>query len=140
MQKEKVKNAEIEIEVVKQEEEKKIKKNQSADISVEEIQKNWAEVLQKVKPHNNSLEIFLRSAIPSEIEDDLITLEVGYKFHKERLEDSKNSTIIADVLSEVLGRPVRIKGKVAENRPKPARKAESQVEEVDPVEIFGKLV
>ena len=86
------------------------------------------------------MEIFLRGAVPVEIEDDLIILEVGYKFHKERLEENKNSVIIADVLSEVLGRPVRIKGKVALNRPKPVRKTEEQIEEVDPVEIFGKLI
>ncbi len=127
----------IETEIVK---EKKVKKSKSPEITIDEIQKNWTEVLKKVKPHNNSLEIFLRGAIPSEIEEDLITLEVGYVFHKDRLEESKNNTIIATVLSEVLGRPVRIKGKVAENRPKTVRETEEQIEEVDPVEIFGKLV
>lgn len=131
------KPAEIIIEPV---EEKKVKKTKNGEITIEGIQNNWTEVLKKVKPHNNSLEIFLRGAIPIEIEEDLITLEVSYVFHKDRLEESKNNTIITTVLSEVLGRPVRIKGKVAENRPKTVRETEAQIEEVDPVEIFGKLV
>lgn len=121
-------------------EEKKAKKIKTGDLTVTEIQKNWPEVLKKVKPHNNSLEIFLRGAIPTEIEDDLITLEVGYRFHKDRLEEPKNNEIIATVLSEVLGRPVRIKGKVGERVVREKKEPEAPIEEVDPVEIFGKLV
>lgn len=120
-------------------ESKKSKKPQTGDMTLTSLQEKWNEVLQKVKPRNNSLEIFLRSAVPSEIEDDLVILEVGYKFHKDRLEETKNSTILAEVLSEVLGRPVRIKGKVGAKVERKT-KTEAPLEEVDPVEIFGKLV
>lgn len=58
-------------------EEKRVKKVKTGDLTVAEIQKNWPEILKKVKPHNNSLEIFLRGAIPLGVEEDLITLQVG---------------------------------------------------------------
>jgi len=100
---------------------------------------HWTDIVEKVKKHNNSLAIFLRSATPVGFEEDnTVLVEVSYRFHKDRLEEPKNSEILASVASEVLGRDVRIKGLVGEKKEKP-KKPVSPLEEVDPVEIFGKL-
>ena len=110
--------------------------------NVKELQEKWNEILQKVKPHNNSVEIFLRSATPLSIEDDTVVLGVGYGFHKDRLEEPKNIAILDKVFSEILDRAVRIKVVVGEKKSRPkAVEAESKpLDEADPVEVFGKLV
>lgn len=117
---------------------KPIKKATKGTFSVTEIQNNWDQITKKVKEKNSSLGVFLRSALPHSLEEDLLNLEVSYQFHKDRLEEPKNSLLLSTIIEEILGKPVRIKGTVGEKKIK-LKKAE-QIEEVDPVEIFGKLV
>ncbi len=111
--------------------------------SMEEIKNKWTDILKIVKPQNNSVELFLRSAKPLGTEQDTINLEVGYKFHKDMLDEHKNNRILESAFSEVLGRSVRIKVVVGE-KPVRAKKADDSdnppVDEGDPVEIFGKLL
>lgn len=107
--------------------------------SLKELQEKWPEVLQQIKPHNNSLEIFLRGARPVSFEENLLNLEVAFRFHKDRIEEPKNNSLLVDVFSAVLGKPVRIKGIVGERPKKAVTTKVEPLEEVDPVEIFGKL-
>lgn len=95
--------------------------------------------MQKVKKQNSSLGVFLRNAQPSEVDEGLLTLEVFYQFHKDLVEEPKNSGLIAAAIEETLGKPVRIKGKVGIRPEKPVEKTAEVIEEADPTEIFGKL-
>lgn len=117
---------------------KVVKSDGDKKLVMEDLQKFWLNILENVKSKNSSLAVFLKSATPTSLDDDgLLTLEVGYRFHKDRLEEPKNSLLLSTTIEAILGRPVRIKGVVG--TPKPRITKEDHLDEADPVEIFGKL-
>lgn len=67
----------------------------------------WKKILSMVKPVNASIEALLRSAHPEGYDGRVLSLNVYYKFHKERLEDIKNRKILEDILAGVLGNPTK---------------------------------
>jgi len=83
---------------------------------VAEIANKWGEVLMAVKPFNHSVEAFLRAARPYSMKNGVLTLEVFYKFHKERLEEAKNRQIVMVGLEKVLGKGVEFKCVLIENK------------------------
>lgn len=123
--------------------EKVVKENQNLSavkggVGLDKVLEAWGTILKELKPKNNSLEIFLRSAKPKQLESGVLLIEFGYRFHKDRFEEPKNRAILEAILEEVLGEPVRIKNIVGQPPSKPI-KVEETKEEVDPVEVFGKL-
>ncbi len=115
-----------------------VKISKKSEFKIDDLLGSWSKVVEKVKEQNNSLSVFLRGATPIGFEDNIALVEVSYRFHKDRLEEPKNSEILSSIISELLGRDVRIKGVVGEKKERP-KKNEAPIEEVDPVEIFGKL-
>jgi len=83
---------------------------------VAEIANKWGEVLMAVKPFNHSVEAFLRAARPYSMKNGVLTLEVFYKFHKERLEEAKNRKIVNTGLVEILGEEIEFKCLLAEGK------------------------
>jgi pyruvate/2-oxoacid:ferredoxin oxidoreductase alpha subunit len=67
---------------------------------LEKIDSDWGKVLVAVKPYNHSVEAFLRAARPKSIKGNLLTLEVFYPFHKDKLEEPKNRKIVEAGLFE----------------------------------------
>ena len=80
-----------------------------SDPLLKEIEKRWQEVLDGVRPLNHSVEALLKASRPSHLQGDVLILEVFYEFHKERLESDKCRTIVEEVASEVINRPLKIK-------------------------------
>jgi len=70
--------------------------------------KQWQEILYRVRPQNHSIEAFLKAAYPIGLEGSVLKLGVYYQFHKECLEKEANRRIVEQVASDVLGLPVRI--------------------------------
>lgn len=68
----------------------------------------WKDILIKVRPINASIEALLRAARPMGLDGKNLRLGVYYRFHKERLEENGNKRILEDVVTEILGFPVRI--------------------------------
>jgi DNA polymerase-3 subunit gamma/tau len=68
----------------------------------------WNMILTKVKPLNTSIEALLRAAKPVEFDGHTLTLGVYYRFHKERLEENKNKTVLEQVVGEIFNQPTRI--------------------------------
>ncbi|TEU02206.1 DNA polymerase III subunit gamma/tau, partial [Candidatus Woesebacteria bacterium] len=85
----------------------------------------WKEILSKVRPINTSIEALLRAARPANFDGGTLTLDVFYRFHKERLEDSRHRKILEEVIGAVLGAPIRVVCTLAEP---PARKIEKKKE------------
>jgi len=84
-------------------------KNDPEPILGDKVDDNvWKRVLSQVKPINASVEALLRSAKPLTYDGKTLTLGVFYKFHKERLEDSKHRKILEGVIGQVLNSPTRI--------------------------------
>ncbi len=128
-----INNYELSITNVKpKDEEKIIEKDIEVEVTsdVEEIAKRWGEVLVAVKPYNHSVEAFLRAARPKSMSKGILVLEVFYKFHKERLEESKNRQIVLIGLEKVLGQKVDFKCVLTEN------KIKNNIPTTDVKEIF----
>lgn len=106
-------------------EEKNVDQPTSGDFGeVKEIIKRWGEVLISVKPFNHSVEAFLRAARPLSMKNGVLTLEVFYKFHKERLEEQKNREIVLIGLEKVLGKGIEFRCVLTENKITPIKAQE----------------
>lgn len=77
--------------------------------SIGPIQHRWQEILLGVRPKNHSVEALLRATRPISYVEDVLTLEVFYKFHKDQLETEKCRSIVEEVTSHLIGRPVKLK-------------------------------
>ena len=85
-------------------------------VSEQKIDVKWLEVLAAVKSYNHSLVAFLRASRPVALTGGELTLEVFYKFHKEKLEEKKNREILEQVISDIMGQPIKVKFTLAEKR------------------------
>ena len=85
----------------------------------------WKEILSRVRPINTSIEALLRAARPVNFDGGTLTLDVFYRFHKERLEDDRHRKILEEVVGAVLGAPTRVVCTLAEP---PAKKIEEKKE------------
>lgn len=66
-----------------------------------------------IKERNNSLYAVMRSASPR-IEGDTLVLDCRFRFHKERIEEVKNRTLIEGVMKKTLGRPIALRCDIIE--------------------------
>ncbi|MFC1727515.1 DNA polymerase III subunit gamma/tau [Patescibacteria group bacterium] len=92
----------------------------SSGKEIEEIEAKWQELLTCIKPMNHSVEALLKSCRPINVNGNVITLEVFYRFHKERLEEDKCRRIFEDAFNQVFNKSVRLKcilGEKGENKP-----------------------
>ena len=78
----------------------------TADLGVDDGA--WKNILVLVKPINASMEALLRAAKPVAYNGKILTLGVYYKFHKERLEESRHRKILEDVVAKVLKSPTKV--------------------------------
>lgn len=79
------------------------------DPSVDVIVAKWTDVLNGVKPFNHNLSALLRSSRPKKLEKDFLTIEAFYKFHMDKLSETKNREIVEKVVSDIIGTNIKIK-------------------------------
>ncbi|MBU0649905.1 DNA polymerase III subunit gamma/tau, partial [Patescibacteria group bacterium] len=60
-------------------------KESKAKVSLEAVEQLWQKVVSQVIKMNNSIGALVKSGKPVQVTEDVILLEVAYKFHKERL-------------------------------------------------------
>lgn len=86
--------------------------NSESEISdssdIQKLQEKWTFVLETVRPYNFSLEALLRSIKISGCTNEQVIMEVPYSFHQRILEAPKNKGILESILSDILGRSIRI--------------------------------
>jgi len=112
------------------EKQKNPKYKKSAQLS--EILKNWNNFLSKVRPVNAHVMAILRATKPVEFIDGKLTLEVYYRFHKEKLEESKIASMLEGKLEEVINSQVTVNIVLAAKETKPPKPvSESDVVDVD---------
>lgn len=78
----------------------------------------WKNILEQIKPINASMEALLRSSKPLSYNGKVLTLGVYYKFHKERLEESKHRKILEDIVGKVLQSATKVCCVLVEPPPK----------------------
>lgn len=83
--------------------------NSDANIlNVDDIQKRWKDIVERVKPQNNTLSAFLSVSKAVEIKGDVLNIEVPFKFYKDQIEDYASKQIICTSINEVLGVNCRV--------------------------------
>lgn len=80
------------------------------------LKEKWNFVLETIRQNNFSLEALLRVVNLSECNGNSIIIEVPYSFHQRILEAPKNRDLLESVLSDILGRNMKIMT-VLGNRP-----------------------
>ncbi|OGD89137.1 DNA polymerase III, subunit gamma and tau [Candidatus Curtissbacteria bacterium RIFCSPLOWO2_01_FULL_39_62] len=99
----------------------KSKINNNGSASVKQIEKNWDQFIKKVKPLNAHVVALLRSAKPVDFDGTRLTLEVFYRFHKEKLEEPRIIRMLDGVMGDILNKSVRFKFVLASRETKPPR-------------------
>ena len=79
------------------------------EMTSEMVVEVWPQVLLATKAHNHTLVAVLRSARPMGIDQSFLVIEVDYPFHKQKLEEQKNRDIVEKVVSDIMGKEVKIK-------------------------------
>ena len=95
----------------------KVLKNSTSGFS--DIEKNWQEFLNKVRPLNAHVVALLRSTKPLDYDGESLMLEVFYRFHKDKLEEPKIVRMLDTVLEEVMGKTIKLKFSLAKRDSKP---------------------
>lgn len=72
-------------------------------ISIEDINNKWSEVIKIAGTENKTIETLLRVIRPIGTNNDIVTFEVDFKFHSERLDNNKNKLVIEKILYSVYG-------------------------------------
>jgi DNA polymerase III subunit gamma/tau len=76
---------------------------EEGDVSVDDIKKRWESFVLEVKPFNNNLYAFLETSKVVGFEEGILTLEVPFSFHKDRIEIPKSREAIATVFKKIYG-------------------------------------
>jgi len=89
---------------------------QAQATDIKQVEEKWAEILTKIKPQNHSVEALLKATRIKDFQNGWLTLEVFYKFHKERLETEKCRRIVEETVGKVIGTPVKLKCVLGEKK------------------------
>jgi DNA polymerase-3 subunit gamma/tau len=107
--------------------------------SIKQVEEKWAEILAKIKPQNHSVEALLKATRPKDFQDGWLTLEVFYKFHKERLETEKCRRIVEETVGKVIGVPVKLKCVLGEKKSNPTIEQSNNEGELDILEVANEI-
>ncbi|MFH1601597.1 MAG: DNA polymerase III subunit gamma/tau [Candidatus Shapirobacteria bacterium] len=83
--------------------------NKKTSLGLEAFKENWAKFLEMVKPLNHSVCALLRSARPKKIDENYLTLEVFYQFHKDQLEQERNRRIVEEAVAKLFQTSLKLK-------------------------------
>jgi DNA polymerase III subunit gamma/tau len=95
-------------EAIKQPKNETTYKNQK-QILTYDVQSNWNNILEAVKPLNHSLQALLFGCQVASVENNVITLATPYDFYKQKLNDPANRLTVEDVFGKILGSKIIIK-------------------------------
>ncbi|MBF8280614.1 MAG: DNA polymerase III subunit gamma/tau [Candidatus Magasanikbacteria bacterium] len=83
--------------------------NNDTNVSLDEVKNRWNECIAEVEKINNSLPIILGAMQPRNVENGMLTLETRFPFHREKVTELKNRSLIEDVLRRLCGGRVSIR-------------------------------
>lgn len=89
------------------------------NIEISQIQQSWKKIVNEIKPINTTLFAFLDSSKPVSIKENVLNIEVPFKFYKDQIDSPNSKEILGKVLFESLGTHCRVVCSVNESvRPK----------------------
>jgi DNA polymerase-3 subunit gamma/tau len=86
------------------------------EFNIQDISNKWSEVVVKAGYENKTIETLLKVIRPVSINNDILTLEVDFKFHAERLDNNKNKLLIEKILYSVFSRKIFYKTTINNKR------------------------
>lgn len=69
----------------------------------------WPRILEDIRPLNRSVEALLKDCAPVGMEGSFLVLGFQFEFHKTKIEDARNRSIVESVASKVIGGKCHIK-------------------------------
>lgn len=97
----------------------------SDDAFVDSVVAKWDEIVKDASKANNSISALLKSSKPIYFVEGELTLEVTYKFHKERLENTKNREMVESAIRAHFDTVKRIKCALSDQKPTTRNKFET---------------
>ena len=88
-------------------------------VSLARIENRWGDFLSQVKKENIHVPALLRSTKTLSFEGESLTLEVFYRFHKDKLEEPKIIRMLDEKISKVMGVGIKFKFVLAKREAKP---------------------
>lgn len=83
------------------------KSPKATKLTLQEIRASWPEVLEKLKDKSGIRTLLARCEIKNLL-DSQVTLDVSFKFHKERLEEERNKYLLESTLRELFSQPLKV--------------------------------
>jgi DNA polymerase-3 subunit gamma/tau len=81
-------------------------------VTIEDVQKKWAEIISKLSETNHSLTFILKMSALEKIDHEGLHLTVPYVFHKEKLEEMKNRRAVEAAIEGVLKEQINLNSRV----------------------------
>jgi DNA polymerase III subunit gamma/tau len=104
------------------------------------VQENWKKVVNGIKPLNTHLFAFLDSSKPVEIYENVLSIEVPFKFYKDQIDSPVSKDIIGGVIFDVFGTHCRLNCIVNEKvKPKLQSNADVVLENVPDIKKKRKV-
>lgn len=101
-----------------------------------EIEASWSKFLERVKQINAHVVALLKSSKPVAFDGKIISMEVFFSFHKDKLEEPKIMDILCGTMSEVMGKNIVFRLILTDRKTRvPKAVLDSDVSEVDPREL-----
>lgn len=74
--------------------EKKTQKMVGRQVTLEELNSKWADVIVEIKDFNHHLYAFIAASKIKGVENNVILMDVAYKFHKQKIESIKSKQVL----------------------------------------------
>lgn len=84
------------------------------ELTLEQVNQQWAEIVTKLRAINHSLSFILSIARPTKLDGNILTITFQYKLHHERVSDPKIKKAIEQAVMDVLSTKLIIKSEVGE--------------------------
>jgi hypothetical protein len=102
-------------------------------LTLEGLRLNWARIMQEMRTGNHrTVEALLRgSCEPVDVEGQVVVIGFYHDFHKDRMSEDKNRSLVEKVISQVMGCSCRVKcvHKPREAKQKPATASQAPAPE-----------
>ena len=77
--------------------------------NLKELRDAWSEVVATINRQNRNVAAVVRGCPVVALEEDVVLLHAGSPFHKEQLQSDRARRMVEEAVSEILGRPCRLK-------------------------------
>jgi len=93
---------------VRQAELKPVNKSANNQLSLEQVNSRWSELVTNLRDYNHSLSFILSVAEPLKLEGDTLTVGFSYELHLARVKDAKVATVVEQALEKIFGTRLRL--------------------------------